>query len=45
MRWHIFHDWQIIPIFGQRNPVFVCSVCGKKSWECRWFPDRFRWFY
>lgn len=34
-----FHRWNIIPYRNQLIPVYQCRICGKKSWECRWFPD------
>jgi hypothetical protein len=40
-----FHDWQFVPIRNQLWPVFRCAKCKMWSFQVRWFPDRFRWFY
>ena len=34
-----FHRWVVFPIWYQQIPSYICTRCGKKSWECRWFPD------
>lgn len=40
-----WHAWRFVPIRNQASAVFRCARCNQWSWQVRWFPDRFRWFY